>query len=102
MINCDIIKGGLQTQVESVQPNWTLDSVAVWIRTDLLLDVVGHVGHFVEQTNRLVHPLVNHTQVGQNLRAARGRSVSFNATQRESQVHGTPQSPIAGVRFLST
>lgn len=64
-------------QISSVQPNRTLDSSAVWIRTDLLLDITGHAGHFVEQTNRLVHPLINHTQVGQNLQAGRGQSVCF-------------------------
>lgn len=79
-----MFKDGRKTQIASVQPNWTLNSSAVWIRTDLLLDIVGHAGHFVEQTNRLVHPLINHTQVGQNLQAARERSVCFDTTEHAS------------------
>lgn len=51
--------------------------------TDLVLDVIGHAGHFVEQTHRLIHPLVNHTQVGQNLKA-RGKSRYFS-TDKYSQ-----------------
>lgn len=29
--------------------------------TDLVLDLVGHTGHLVEQTQRLIHPLIDHT-----------------------------------------
>lgn len=47
------------------------------IHTDLVLDVIGHAGHFVEQTHRLIHPLINHTQVSQNLEA-RGKSRHFS------------------------
>lgn len=38
------------------------------IHTDLVLDLIGHAGYFVEQTQRLIHPLINHTKVGQNLK----------------------------------
>ena len=35
--------------------------------TNLVLDIVGHSGHLVKQAQGLVHPLLNHTQVGQYL-----------------------------------
>lgn len=35
--------------------------------TNLVLDVVGHTGHLVEKSQRLVHALLNDTQVGQYL-----------------------------------
>lgn len=90
MVNCDIIKGGLKAP----KSNWTLDSGAVWTLTDLLLDIVGHVGHFVQQTNGLVHPLIDHTQVGQNLQVGRGRSVCFNTTP--------PQDNLCMCQYLRT
>ncbi len=35
--------------------------------TNLVLDVVGNTGHLVEKSQRLVHTLLNDTQVGQYL-----------------------------------
>lgn len=35
--------------------------------TDLVLDIVGHAGHLVEKSQRLVHTLLDDTQVGQHL-----------------------------------
>lgn len=35
--------------------------------TDLVLDIVSHTGHFVEESERLVHALLNNAQVGQHL-----------------------------------
>lgn len=40
-------------------------------RTDLVLDVVGHPGHLVEESQRLVHALLDDTEVGQHLHAHR-------------------------------
>lgn len=35
--------------------------------TDLVLDIISHTGHFVEESERLVHALLNNAQVGQHL-----------------------------------
>lgn len=35
--------------------------------TNLVLDLISHTWHFVQQTQRLIHPLIDYTQVGQNL-----------------------------------
>lgn len=35
--------------------------------TNLVLDVVGHTRHLVEKSQRLVHALLNDTQMGQYL-----------------------------------
>lgn len=37
------------------------------ILTDLVLDLICHTWYFKEQTQRLIHPLVDHTEVSQNL-----------------------------------
>lgn len=36
--------------------------------TNFILDLVGHIGDFVEQRQALVHPLLDHTQVGHHLK----------------------------------
>jgi len=36
--------------------------------TDLVSDLIRHTGNFVEQIDGLIHPLIDHTQVGQNLK----------------------------------
>lgn len=42
--------------------------------TNLILDILQHAWDFVEKRQRLVHPLFNHTQVGQHLRTKSQRS----------------------------
>lgn len=36
--------------------------------TNFILDLIGHIGNFVEQRQALVHPLLDHTQVGHHLK----------------------------------
>lgn len=39
--------------------------------TDLVLDFISHTGYFIEQTQWLIHPLINHTKMRQNLMVRR-------------------------------
>lgn len=50
--------------------------------TDLVLDVVGHAGHVVQQPQRLVHALLDDAQVGQHLSVGRHKSASPRAGER--------------------
>lgn len=51
--------------------------------TDLVLDIVGHAGHFVEQAQRLVHALLDDSQMGQHLRGV-GRHLQITSCQVDS------------------
>lgn len=46
--------------------------------TDLVLDIVSHAGHFVEESERLVHALLNNAQVGQHLLHISNRMLFLN------------------------
>ena len=47
--------------------------------TNLVLDLISHSGHFVEETQWLIHPLIYHTEMSQNLEVERnGISSSTN------------------------
>lgn len=56
--------------------------------TDLVLDIISHTGHFVEESERLVHALLNNAQVGQHLLNISNR-MFFYVSQRKKQKQKT-------------
>lgn len=52
--------------------------------TDLVLDIISHTGHFVEESERLVHALLNNAQVGQHLLHISNR-MFFYVSQRKTK-----------------
>lgn len=52
--------------------------------TDLVLDIISHTGHFVEESERLVHALLNNAQVGQHLLNI-SNMMFFYVSQRKKQ-----------------
>lgn len=45
--------------------------------TNLLLDILQHAWNFIQKRQGLVHPLLDHMQVGQHLRTKSQRSRSL-------------------------